>query len=140
MPRAVSCLATDDYFPFAFLLRLNSGFGIEVSEITGKHEDPADEDRTRKNGVYLQSRAHATRTRRGISWLPLIGFLRRRMLIPLRGTLRSYNKHVVEDNALQRGDGNVARDVQNISPGARPSLVINTLPENTLLLHLRWIK
>lgn len=104
MPRAVSCLATDDYFPFAFLLRLSSGFRIEVSEITGKHEDPAAEDRARKNGVYLQTRA--TRTRRGISWLPLIGFLRRRMLIPLRDTFVD-NKHVVEDNALQRGDGNV---------------------------------
>lgn len=117
---SVTCLATDDYFPFVLLLRLRLN-EYRCLKLLRR------EAHVRKNGVFA-----IARSRRGISWLPSIGLPSRRASIPLRRTLRSS----VTTTKIMRcnEDGNVARRCTK-HLRARGPIVINTLPENTLLLH-----
>lgn len=131
----------DDYFPFVFLLRLSSGLRcrMEVSEITTDLLSLS-ELHSHKNGIFTTActrvaratkylQASFNRLSRNVRLYRYGGFVRRQQ--PPR-------TYVVEDNALQRGDV-VARDIKHHRSkhlsGREISVVINTLPENTLLLR-----
>lgn len=131
----------DDYFPFAFLLRLSSGLRcrIEVSEITtGLLSLTASCAHIRKNGVFTAARSRATRSakylRASFNRLPRNirlyrygGFVRRQQ------PPRTLSK-IMRCNAGMSSHETSNIIVQNIS-GREPGVVINTLPENTLLLR-----
>lgn len=128
-----------DYFPFVFLLRLSSDprCRIEVSEINdGPVVSLRAHARIRKNGVFTTARSRAIRykiyLRASFNRLPRDVRLYRYTVVSLVAP-RTLSK-IMRCNAgmSSRETSNII--VQNISSDASPA-VINTLPENTLLLR-----